>query len=80
MDLHSIPVFFNPGLTERANAIYRIFPEWTQSSTLSSSNLFDFKFIRPFDMQFAELDGPMLLFASPGSLQSGKLSYFLIST
>ncbi|KGG52854.1 hypothetical protein DI09_12p220 [Mitosporidium daphniae] len=69
MGLQSIPVFFNAGLTERANAIYRIFPEWMQSEGMG--NPFDFKFIRPFDMQFAELEGPMLLFASPGSLQSG---------
>ena len=70
MGLQSIPVFFNAGLTERANAIYRIFPEWMQQSP-SMGNLFDFKFIRPFDMQFADQAGPMLLFASPGSLQSG---------
>lgn len=75
MGLQSIPVFFNAGLTERANAIYRIFPEWMQSEGMG--NPFDFKFIRPFDMQFAELEGPMLLFASPGSLQSGMQTVLL---
>ncbi|KAL7749081.1 hypothetical protein RI367_005486 [Sorochytrium milnesiophthora] len=34
-------------------------------------NPFDFKHIKPFERKFANLPGPMVLFASPGMLHSG---------
>ena len=41
------------------------------SLSLSYRNMFDFKHIKPFEKQFADLPGPMVLFASPGMLHTG---------
>lgn len=35
-------------------------------------NAFDFKYIRPFEMQCADQPGPMVVFSSPGMLHSGR--------
>lgn len=72
----SVPVYFSAGLTEKANHFYRLFMNWTNDklkSTFSTldRNLFDFHHIKPFDRSYADLPGPMVLFASPGMLHSG---------
>jgi integrator complex subunit 11 len=75
----SVPVYFSAGMTQKANHYYRLYANWT-STTLkqpASRNMFDFKHIKPFDMSFADLPGPMVLFASPGMLHAGtSLSVF----
>lgn len=34
-------------------------------------NMFDFKHIKPFDRQFIDNPGPMVVFATPGMLHAG---------
>ena len=74
MNLGHIPVYFSAGLTEKANLYYKLFITWTSEkikSTFIERNLFDFRFIKPFERSFADLPGPMVLFATPGMLHAG---------
>jgi integrator complex subunit 11 len=69
-----VPIFFSAGLTEKANAYYRLFITWTNQKlkdTFVDRNMFDFKHIRPFDRAYADLPGPQVLFATPGMLHAG---------
>ncbi|MDP2438262.1 MAG: MBL fold metallo-hydrolase, partial [archaeon] len=74
MNLGHIPVYFSAGLTEKANLYYKLFISWTNEkikSTFVERNLFDFRFIKPFERSFADEPGPMVLFATPGMLHAG---------
>uniref|UniRef100_A0A914P6F2 Integrator complex subunit 11 n=1 Tax=Panagrolaimus davidi TaxID=227884 RepID=A0A914P6F2_9BILA len=64
LDLN-IPVFFSPGLAEKANQYYRLFIGWTNENikeTFAERNMFDFKHIKPFDLRTADSPGPMVCF------------------
>ncbi|RKP04221.1 hypothetical protein CXG81DRAFT_29076 [Caulochytrium protostelioides] len=68
------PVFFSAGLTERANAYYKLFIGWTNEKIKTSfvdHNVFDFRYIKPWDASLVSHAGPMLLFATPGMLHGG---------
>ncbi|KAJ3096550.1 Integrator complex subunit 11 [Phlyctochytrium planicorne] len=68
------PIYYTAGLTEKANEFYRLFINWTNEKIKSSfvdRNMFDFNHIKPFDKSYADMPGPMVLFASPGMLHSG---------
>uniref|UniRef100_A0AC35G2A8 Integrator complex subunit 11 n=1 Tax=Panagrolaimus sp. PS1159 TaxID=55785 RepID=A0AC35G2A8_9BILA len=74
LDLN-IPVFFSPGLAEKANQYYRLFIGWTNENikeTFAERNMFDFKHIKPFDLRTADSPGPMVLFSTPGMLHGGQ--------
>nr|MBE5724810.1 integrator 11 [Cucujiformia] len=68
------PVYFALGLTEKANNYYKMFITWTNQKirrTFVQRNMFDFKHIKPFDRQFMDNPGPMVVFATPGMLHAG---------
>lgn len=70
----TVPIYFSTGLTEKANAYYRLFITWTNQKlkdTFVDRNMFDFKHIRAFDRAYADLPGPQVLFATPGMLHAG---------
>ncbi|KAE9551860.1 hypothetical protein FO519_004934 [Halicephalobus sp. NKZ332] len=70
-----VPVYFSPGLAEKANQYYRLFIGWTNENikeTFAERNMFDFKHIKPFDLQRANDPGPMVLFSTPGMLHGGQ--------
>ena len=63
------PIYFSPGLAEKATKYYRLFINWTNEKikkTFVERNMFDFKHIKPFDMTFADSKSPMVLFSTPG--------------
>lgn len=68
------PIYFALGLTEKANNYYKMFITWTNQKirkTFVQRNMFDFKHIKPFDKQFIDNPGPMVVFATPGMLHAG---------
>lgn len=70
-----VPIYFSPGLAEKANKYYRLFINWTNEKikkTFVERNMFDFKHIKPFDMSFADYKTPMVLFSTPGMLHGGQ--------
>lgn len=69
-----VPVYFALGLTEKANNYYKMFITWTNQKirkTFVQRNMFDFKHIKPFDRQYIDNPGPMVVFATPGMLHAG---------
>ncbi|CAH1766731.1 8891_t:CDS:2 [Entrophospora sp. SA101] len=69
-----VPVYFSAGMTEKANDYYKLFINWTNEkikNTFVHRNMFDFKYIKPWDRQYTELPGPAVLFATPGMLHIG---------
>lgn len=72
MRLKKIPVYFQGGITGQAMDIYKQFPSWMNEKIRTNAdddrNLFDFKYIKPFDMSIVSEPGAMVLFASPGML------------
>jgi len=69
-----VPVFFAAGMTEKANFYYRLFVNWTNDKIKSSfikNNMFEFKYIQPFDKALIKSADPMVLFATPGMLHGG---------
>lgn len=74
MNLSNIPVYFSTGLTARANEYYKLFIHWTNQAikqTFTERNMFDFKHIKPFELDMADNPGPQVLFATPGMLHAG---------
>lgn len=68
-----VPIYFSAGMTQKANHYYRLYTNWT-STTLkkpTTRNMFDFRHITAFEMAYADQEGPMVLFASPGMLHAG---------
>lgn len=68
------PVYFSGGLTEKANEIYKKFISYTNETVkkkIFERNVFEYKHIRPFQKHLLDVDGPVVLFASPGMLHSG---------
>ncbi len=69
-----IPVYFSAALTEKANKYYKLFVNWTNQrlkQTFHTRNLFDFRRVKPFERAYIDEARPMILFASPGMLNSG---------
>nr|XP_018904236.1 PREDICTED: integrator complex subunit 11 [Bemisia tabaci] len=69
-----VPVYFAVGLTEKANNYYKMFITWTNQKirkTFVQRNMFDFKHIKPFDKQYIDNPGAMVVFATPGMLHAG---------
>ncbi|KAJ1897974.1 Integrator complex subunit 11, partial [Kickxella alabastrina] len=70
----TVPVYFSAGLTEKANRFYKLFINWTNQKVKESfvdRNPFDFKYIKAWNREYADLPGPMVLFATPGMLHIG---------
>ncbi|KAJ1834276.1 Integrator complex subunit 11 [Coemansia sp. RSA 2711] len=70
----TVPVYFSAGLTEKANRYYKLFINWTNQKIKESfveRNPFDFKHIKAWSREYADLPGPMVLFATPGMLHIG---------
>uniref|UniRef100_A0AC35TUX5 Integrator complex subunit 11 n=1 Tax=Rhabditophanes sp. KR3021 TaxID=114890 RepID=A0AC35TUX5_9BILA len=70
-----IPMYFSQGLAYRATEYYRLFVNWTNEkvkNTFVERNMFEFKNIQPFNMDYAEDPGPMVVFSTPGMLHSGQ--------
>lgn len=52
---------------------YKLFINWTNEKikeTFVQRNVFDFKHIKPFNIQLADMPGPMVLFSTPGYFTS----------
>lgn len=74
MNLKHVPVYFSAGLVEKANLYYKLFINWTNQkikNTFVKHNMFDFKYIKPFEKEFIDNKGPCVLFATPGMLHAG---------
>lgn len=74
MGLAAVPVYFSAGMAATATEYYRLYLDWTNEhikQRTARGNPFDFKHIRPFEKHYAEQDGPMVLFSTPGMLHSG---------
>lgn len=70
-----VPIFFSAGLASRATEYYRLFINWTNEKvkrTFVHRNIFDFKHIKPFRIEFSDIPGPMVLFSTPGMLHGGQ--------
>ncbi|KAI3413813.1 hypothetical protein GPALN_011294 [Globodera pallida] len=70
-----VPIYFSHGLATRATEYYKLFINWTNEKikeTFVQRNVFDFKHIKPFNMQFVDMPGPMVLFSTPGMLHGGQ--------
>ncbi|KAJ2779611.1 Integrator complex subunit 11 [Coemansia javaensis] len=70
----AVPVYFSAGLTEKANRFYKLFINWTNQKVKEAfvdRNPFDFKYIKPWNRDYIDLPGPMVLFATPGMLHIG---------
>ncbi|ELA42832.1 uncharacterized protein VICG_00147 [Vittaforma corneae ATCC 50505] len=68
-----IPVYFAGGMTEKANEIYKRFINYTNESVrekILEKNVFEFSHIKPY-RKGSELQGPCVIFSSPGMLHSG---------
>lgn len=69
-----VPIYFAVGLTEKATNYYKMFIAWTNEKikkTFVQRNMFDFKHIKPFDRNYIDNPGPMVVFATPGMLHAG---------
>jgi hypothetical protein len=58
----SAPIYFSTGLTEKANHYYKLFISWTNQkikNTFVQRNMFEFKYIKPFDKSYIDNPGPM---------------------
>jgi integrator complex subunit 11 len=69
-----VPIYFSAGLVERANFYYQLFINWTNEkikNVFVNRNMFQFKYIEPFDRAYIDKPGPMVLFATPGMLHAG---------
>ncbi|XP_054153041.1 integrator complex subunit 11-like [Oppia nitens] len=74
MNLSKVPIYFAIGLTEKATNYYKLFITWTNQKikkTFVQKNMFDFKYIKPFDRSYSDNPGPMVVFATPGMLHAG---------
>lgn len=70
----SVPIYFAVGLTEKATNYYKLFINWTNEKvkkTFVQRNMFDFKYIKPFDRSWIDNPGAMVVFATPGMLHAG---------
>ncbi|KAI5191262.1 integrator complex subunit 11 [Nematocida sp. AWRm77] len=86
LDIHwhkigmTVPIYTSATLTHKANEIYKQFIDYTHEhirSNMLKRNLFDFRYVKPFDSSFVNSEEPMVLFSSPGMLHSGpSLSVF----
>lgn len=68
------PIYFAGGMTEKANEIYKRFINYTNESIrkkILEKNAFEFKHIKPYQKGY-ELQGPCVIFSSPGMLHSGN--------
>ncbi|OAG29746.1 integrator complex subunit 11 [Nematocida displodere] len=68
------PIYTSATLTHKANDIYRQFVDYTHENIrkgMLKRNLFDFRYVKPFDSSLANSKDPMVLFSSPGMLHSG---------
>jgi integrator complex subunit 11 len=68
------PIYFAVGLTEKATNYYKMFITWTNQKIKSifvERNMFDFKHIKPFDRNYIDNPGPMVVFATPGMIHAG---------
>lgn len=69
-----VPIYFSTGLTEKANHYYKLFITWTNQKireTFVKRNMFEFQHIKPFDRNYINNPGPMVVFATPGMLHAG---------
>lgn len=70
----NVPIYFAVGLTEKATNYYKLFINWTNEKvkkTFVTRNMFDFKYIKPFDRSWIDNPGAMVVFATPGMLHAG---------
>uniref|UniRef100_A0A8C9HL48 Integrator complex subunit 11 n=1 Tax=Piliocolobus tephrosceles TaxID=591936 RepID=A0A8C9HL48_9PRIM len=67
------PIYFACGLAESANKYYRIYSSWINNTCVSTKvkDLFKFSNISPFHSSYLLEDRPMVLFATPGMINTG---------
>ena len=62
-------------LAEKATNYYKLFVNWTNEKikeTFVERNAFDFKYIKPYQKEYSDAHGPMVVFATPGMLHAGQ--------
>lgn len=67
-------LYYAAGLIEKANQYYKIFSNWESEKIQNSflnENIFNFKYILPFDRTLIKSASPMVLLATPGMLHGG---------
>ena len=76
----NVPIYFAGQMTGKANFYYKIFNNWMNDkikNVFLENNVFEFKFIQPFDKTVLKSNSPMVIFATPGMLHGGiSLSIF----
>ena len=76
----NVPIYFAGQMTGKANFYYKIFNNWMNDkikNVFLENNVFEFKFIQPFDKTVLKLNSAMVIFATPGMLHGGiSLSIF----
>ncbi len=76
----NVPIYFAGQMTGKANFYYKIFNNWMNDkikNVFLENNVFEFKFIQPYDKTVLKSNSPMVIFATPGMLHGGiSLSIF----
>lgn len=70
----NIPIYFAGSVAEKANEIYKKYINYTNESVrekILEKNAFEFSHIQPY-RKGCELNGPCVIFSSPGMLHSGN--------
>jgi integrator complex subunit 11 len=71
-----VPIYFAPGMTQKATDFFRTFVAWGAVPTKEASltrNVYEFAHVSTWSKEYKELLGPAVLFATPGMLQAGTI-------
>ena len=69
-----VPIYFSSGIAEKAFDFYKLYVSWMNQSIkrgVQKKNVFDFKHVKPLDRSFLDMQGPLVILASPGMLHAG---------
>lgn len=76
----TVPIYFTTGLIDKINDIYLKFASYTNESLdqpLKIQSILNSKFVQPFEKEYLDFPGPMIIFATPAMLINGpSLSIF----
>lgn len=70
----SVPIYFTTGLIDKINDIYLKFASYTNESLeqpLKIRSILNSKFVKPFEKEYLNSPGPMIIFATPAMLING---------
>lgn len=71
-----VPIYVAGEMSDKANCIYSRFVEWCSADTVDNFELtgkspFSSSLVQKFDKSFMNASGPMVVFATPGSMEGG---------